>query len=207
MRTQLIVLAKTPVPGRVKTRLGPPWTPEQAAELAAAALQDTLDVVSATEVARRTLVVEGDLPAPAGWSRVAQRGSSLGERIAQAFTDTAEPGTASILIGMDTPQVSPDLLRDAISRLESAPAVLGPAEDGGWWALGLHDPLHAEALRDVPTSTDETGSLTLAALRRRGLEVVLLDALRDVDTAVDARLVAELCSTESRFARSVAVLA
>jgi glycosyltransferase A (GT-A) superfamily protein (DUF2064 family) len=208
MTVQLIVLAKTPVPGRVKTRLCPPWTPQQAAHVAAAALADTVDVVCATEAAGRVLVVEGDHPAPPGWSRAAQRGSSLGERIANAFIDTAAPGTASVLIGMDTPQVSADLLGAATRRLLADPggAVLGPAEDGGWWALGLRDPADAEALRDVPTSTTETGVRTLAALRGRGLRPVNLPSLRDVDTAADARAVAALCPAGSRFAGTVAVL-
>jgi rSAM/selenodomain-associated transferase 1 len=207
-KVQVIVLAKTPVPGRVKTRLCPPWTPAQAARLAAAALEDTLDVVSAAEVARRVLVVEGALPAPMGWSRVAQRGSSLGERIVNAFADTAEPGLATVLIGMDTPQLSTRLLHDAVLELTTGPgeAVLGPAEDGGWWALGLCDPAQAQAVRDIPTSTGQTGSLTLDALRRNGLRPAVLPVLRDVDTAIDAHIVAAQCPAESRFTRTVALL-
>jgi rSAM/selenodomain-associated transferase 1 len=208
VNVQVIVLAKTPVPGRVKTRLCPPWTPPQAARLAAAALEDTLDVVSAAAVTRRILVVEGDLPAPMGWSRVAQRGSSLGERIANAFTDTTAPGTATVLIGMDTPQISTELLHAAVLELVAGAggAVLGPAEDGGWWGLGLRDPANAQILRDIPTSTGETGALTLDALKRKGLRPTVLPMLRDVDTAADAHIVASLCPTESRFARTVALL-
>jgi glycosyltransferase A (GT-A) superfamily protein (DUF2064 family) len=197
--TRFLVLAKSPVPGRVKTRLCPPWTPEQAAELAGAALADTLDAVGTG-----TLVVDGDYPAPEGWRRIAQRGDQLPARLANAFTDAgSEP---AVLIGMDTPQVTDDLLADAGRRLVSADAVLGLAEDGGWWALGLHDPAHADVLRTIATSTSETGRNTLAALRRRGLRVALLPILRDVDTAADARAVAALCPPPSRFARAVALL-
>lgn len=205
MTAQLLVLAKTPVPGRVKTRLCPPCTPRQAAAIAAAALGDTLDVVTATPAAARTLVVAGDLPAPAGWRRVAQSGGPLGERLAHAYADTRIPGTASLLIGMDTPQITAGLLADAIDRLggDGTDAVLGLACDGGWWALGLRDPGHAEVLRDVPMSTPDTGALTLAALRGRGLTVSALPVLRDVDTAADALLVAGLCPAGSRFARAV----
>jgi glycosyltransferase A (GT-A) superfamily protein (DUF2064 family) len=205
MIAQILVLAKTPKPGFVKTRLCPPCTPEQAARIAAAALEDTLHAVTATPAAGRVLVVEGDYPAPAGWSRVAQRGGLLGERLANAYGDTALPGLASLLIGMDTPQAGPWLLGDAIRRLgvDGTDAVLGLAEDGGWWALGLRDPSHAEVLKDVPMSTADTGALTLAALRERGLRVVALPVLTDVDTAADAHTVAALCSAGSRFAVAV----
>jgi glycosyltransferase A (GT-A) superfamily protein (DUF2064 family) len=198
--TNFLVLAKTPVPGRVKTRLCPPWTPTQAAELAGAALADTLDTVG-----RGTLVIDGDYPAPPGWRRIAQRGDQLPSRLANAFVDAGSG--PSVLIGMDTPQVTGDLLADAARRLVIADAVLGLAEDGGWWALGLRDPLHAEVLRRIATSTSETGAETFAALRRRGLQVTLLRTLRDVDTATDALAVAAQCPPRSRFTRAVARLA
>jgi rSAM/selenodomain-associated transferase 1 len=209
MRIQLIVLAKTPAPGRVKTRLCPPYTPQQAAQLAAAALADTLDIVTATTGTSRVLVADGDYPAPAGWARMAQRGGSLGERLTHAYADTAVPGMASLLLGMDTPQVSPALLEAAIRRLseDQTDAVLGGADDGGWWALGLRDPRHAHVLRDVPTSTAETGARTLAALRSLGLRVAPLPVLRDVDTGADAHAVAGQCPDGSRFALAVARLA
>ncbi|WP_306215742.1 TIGR04282 family arsenosugar biosynthesis glycosyltransferase [Actinoplanes sp. RD1] len=204
MTPQVLVLAKTPVPGRVKTRLCPPYTPEQAAAIAAAALADTVDAVGTG-----ILVIEGDHPAPRGWTRTVQRGDSLGERIAHAFLDTARPGTATLLIGMDTPQVTPALVRAALDRLASGPhdAVLGPAEDGGWWALGLRDAAHAAVLRDVPMSTATTGADTRAALASRGLRVGDLPALRDVDTAADAYAVAGLCPPGSRFREALRVAA
>ena len=201
MTVQLLVLAKTPVPGKVKTRLCPPYTPEQAAGIAAAALDDTVDAVTATPAAGRVLVVDGDRPAPPGWTRVVQRGDGLGARLANAYVDSAIPGVASLLIGMDTPQVSAELLGAAARSLEAdgVDAVLGLAADGGWWALGLRDPAHAEVLRAVPMSTADTGSLTLTALRAQGLRVVALPVLTDVDTAADAHLVAALCPAGRRF--------
>ncbi|WP_433686424.1 TIGR04282 family arsenosugar biosynthesis glycosyltransferase [Micromonospora carbonacea] len=214
---QVLVLAKTPQPGRVKTRLCPPCTPEQAARIAAAALADTLDTVAAATAGARILVVDGDQPAPAGWERLAQRGGPLADRLANAFADTrtVDPAAdrrgaaaATLLIGMDTPQLTAAHLDAALGLLDTADgpdAVLGPADDGGWWALGLREPGHAEALRAIPTSTARTGRLTLAALRRRGLRVHLLPRLRDVDTAADAHAVAALCPVGSRFAVAVAV--
>jgi glycosyltransferase A (GT-A) superfamily protein (DUF2064 family) len=202
MRTQLLVIAKAPVPGRVKTRLCPPGTPEQAARVAAAALADTLAAASATPATRRTIVHCGQYEPPPGWHRVPQRGEGLAARLANGFADTALPATASLLIGMDTPQVTPGLLGTVAAGLDTHDAVLGQAEDGGWWALALRDPADAEALHDVPMSTVDTGTLTEAALRGRGLRVGYAPVLRDVDTASDAWRVAELCP-DSRFADAV----
>jgi hypothetical protein len=200
---QLLVLAKAPVPGRVKTRLCPPCTPEQAARVAAAAIADTLGTVAATPAAARTLVVDGALAAPPGWRRTVQRGATLGERLAHAYGDTRLDGCASLLIGMDTPQVSAAQLAGAGRLLATTDAVLGLAEDGGWWALGLREPAHAAVLRHVPTSTSDTGERTLAALLGLGLRVTALPVLRDVDTAADARAVAALCPPASGFALAV----
>jgi hypothetical protein len=205
---QLLVVAKAPVPGRVKTRLCPPCTPAVAAGLAGAALADTLAAGTAVPapVSSRTLVVSGRFRPPAGWGAAGQRGDSFAERLAGAFQDTGQPGVASLLIGMDTPQLTPARLRDAAARLVTpgVDAVLGPAEDGGWWALGLRDPRHAVVLTGVPMSTPGTGRATLRALATRGLRVVLLPVLRDVDTAADALVVAGQCPPGSRFARAVA---
>ncbi len=204
MTGRLLVIAKAPVPGQVKTRLCPPCTPQQAAQLAAASLADTLAVVRATPAARRVLVLAGAAVAkPTGFDVVAQRGDGLAERLANAFADAAAGG--AFLIGMDTPQLSVGLLARALSLLDTADAVLGPALDGGWWGLGLRDPRHAEALRDVPMSTAETGARTLDALTARGLEVAQLPALRDVDTIADALAVAGQ-APGSRFAAALARL-
>ncbi|MEU8077851.1 TIGR04282 family arsenosugar biosynthesis glycosyltransferase [Catellatospora citrea] len=190
MNAQFLVIAKAPVPGRVKTRLCPPCSPHQAAAIAAAALADTLAAVDATPARRRTLVVDGDHPAPPGWAAVPQRGDGLGERLAHAFADTALPGVPSVLVGMDTPQLSPALLASAVDALDAADAALGPAADGGWWVLALREPAHAVALAGVPMSTADTGALTFAALHALGLRTARLATLRDVDTAADARAVA-----------------
>lgn len=202
---RLLVLAKEPRPGRVKTRLCPPCTPVEAAGIARVALLDTLDAVRAAPVAGRVLAVDGT--PPAALDRViAQRGTGLAERIGHAFADTG-PTLPVLQIGMDTPQVTAALLAACAERLleSTADAVLGPAEDGGWWALGLGEPRHARLLRDVPMSTDRTGRLTLDALRGAGLRTALLPVLRDVDTITDAHAVADL-APHGRFATAVRAL-
>lgn len=214
MNAQVLVLAKAPRPGQVKTRLCPPCTPDQAAAVALAALHDTLDAVDeAQPVGRRMLVltgvdsyastVDGDWWPRAGWALCGQHGSSLGERIGNAFTDTAVDGMPSALIGMDTPQVTGALLARCLAQLASADAVLGPAVDGGWWLLGLRDPTRASVLASVPTSRADTAARTRAALVGAGLRVATAPVLRDVDTADDARRVAAQCPAHSRFAGCV----
>jgi uncharacterized protein len=206
MSGQLLVLAKAPVAGRVKTRLCPPCSPDDAADVAAAALADTLAAVRrATAARRRVLACDGEIAPADGVTVLPQRGSGLAERIANAFAD-AGPGP-TLQIGMDTPQVGPALLSACLSALDSSvDAVLGPAEDGGWWALGLREPRHAGLLAGVPMSTPDTGRLTLAALHGGGLRVGLLPTLRDVDEWPDATAVAELVPA-GRFAAAVGRIA
>lgn len=204
-RLQLLVIAKAPVPGQVKTRLCPPCTPVQAAAVAQAALADTLDAVRATPAARRVLVLAGDYLPPVGFAVVPQRGTGLAARLANAFADTARPDMVSLLVGMDTPQLTPTLLMRVAAGLADADAVLAPATDGGWWALALADPRHGASLSGVPMSTPDTGAATRAALRERGLTVATGPTLSDVDTVADARAVAGLCPG-SRFARAVGAL-
>ncbi|MDQ3454679.1 MAG: DUF2064 domain-containing protein [Actinomycetota bacterium] len=204
---QLLVIAKEPVAGRVKTRLCPPCTPEQAAQLASAALEDTLAAVRATPAARRVIALDGD-PTQldlTGFDVLPQRGTGLGARLAHAIIDAmAGPHRArpTLLVGMDTPQLDPVLLADALELLVATGAVLGMAADGGWWALGVSEPEGGAVLADVPMSQADTGALTGAALARKGIRWAALAELRDVDTIEDARAVAALAPT-SRFAAAL----
>lgn len=203
----LLVVAKAPVAGLAKTRLTPPATPAQAARIAAAALLDTLDAAHATGarvvVAMTGRLADAELAAElrtalGGTTVLAQRGATFADRLANVHADAG----AALQVGMDTPQLTADLLADAAARLSTVDAVLGPASDGGWWALGLREPAAAEALRTVPMSRADTGERTLHALRRLGLRVGLLPELSDVDTMADARQVARRCAG-SRFAAAV----
>ena len=216
MQMIVLILAKAPVAGRVKTRLCPPATPGQAADLAAAALLDTLETARALPGGRTVIALAGDLskarrrPELASALRdvpvVPQRGGHLGERIAAAHHDTAAllPGLPTLQIGMDTPQITHYLLDICRSRLYTpgVDAALGPADDGGWWALGLRDPASASAITGVETSRADTGARTAQALRDRGLRLASLPALSDVDTIEDAIRVAA-AAPRTRFAAEV----
>lgn len=201
----LIVIAKEPVPGRVKTRLCPPCTPAQAADLAAAALSDTLATVAATPARRRILALDGSPGAwlPDGFDVVPQRGDGLAQRLADAFSHADGP---ALLVGMDTPQIDRSLLCGAIDALggsaDTAPdAVLGRALDGGWWALGLTRP-DLPVFDGVAMSTDHTHVDQVRRLRELGLRHVDLPELLDVDTWEDARTVAT-AAPDADFARAV----
>ena len=206
---QILVIAKEPLPGRVKTRLTPPFSPEQAARLAAAALADTLAAAAGTAAARLVIALEGAPGSwlPAGLPVLAQRGGGLDERIAAAMAD-AYAGLARpvVLIGMDTPQVTPALLEAALRPLAdgAADATFGPAADGGFWLLGLRRP-DPRLVLGVPMSTAETGAAQLARLHDAGLRVRRLPPLLDVDTAADAYAVARL-APRTRFAAALAAL-
>lgn len=199
----LIVIAKAPVAGRSKTRLCPPCTPEQAAELARAALEDTLAAVLATPARRRVLVLEGE-PGPwlaDGFEVIPQRGDGLEERLAAAFADVGE---AAFLVGMDTPQLTEAHLVSGLEALGTEPSVFAPAADGGYWGIGLREP-DPRVFEGIPMSADDTGERQRARLVELGLGVVDLPALIDVDTIAAARTVAEL-APQTRFARALAAM-
>ncbi len=202
----VIVIAKSPVPGRVKTRCCPPCTPVEAAELAGAALADTLDAVGASAATHRVVALDGS-PGPwlpAGFRVIQQRGRGLGVRIDNAF---AAVGGPALLIGMDTPQVTAGGIDRALELVASGRtgAVVGPALDGGFWALGLAAPAPG-LCATVPMSTASTGARLCDALARRGIAWHELDELADVDDVASAATVAAAIPT-SRFAATFAEMA
>jgi hypothetical protein len=192
-----LVMAKAPVPGRVKTRLGSVIGMDAAARVAAAALLDT--ITACREAFDEChLALDGDLRDACshealhdllhGWVVHPQRGSTLGRRLARAHADAAGAGP-TVQVGMDTPQLAADDLVAVAAASREGNAVLGPAADGGWWALALQDPAAAASLADVPMSRADTYLRTRIALERTGLTVVAARMLRDVDTVADAEAV------------------
>ena len=190
----IIVIAKEPVPGRVKTRLMPSFTAYEAAELAAAAISDTLRAAAAVAAVTHLIVLQGRAaalrPAADGWLITPQVSGDLDARLVAAFA-AANPAGAAVLVGMDTPQLRAGDL--SVFDPRHFDACLGLAHDGGYWAIGFRDPTFARAtIAGVPMSRADTGAVQLARLRDAGLRVQLLDELTDVDTYADAQAVAAL---------------
>ena len=200
--TTVILLAKECVPGRVKTRLTPPFSPEEAAALAAASLADTMDAVRRVRADRYLLWFDGTPPRDSGFDVVQQPAGGLDERIGAAFDHVRD---RAVLVGMDTPQLDPAVLQ-AVLDDRSADAWFGPATDGGWWALGL-DPMadRGDLIRGTPMSTDVTGASQLLRLGAAGLRVRRLPELTDVDHVAEARIAAAQ-APGSRFAALLADL-
>jgi len=210
----VLVVAKAPVPGQAKTRLAASVGDTAAADIAAAALLDTLDAVAAAPVAARVVALTGELSAASSGAEITagladfivvpQRGADFAERLANAHIDAAAAsgGLPVLQIGMDTPQVTDELIGDCARELLAADAVLGLARDGGWWLLGVTEGAMADCLRTVPMSRSDTGAVTLAALENTGNHVSLVPTLADVDTIGDVDEVRRVCAPGSRFVRA-----
>lgn len=186
----LLLLAKEPRPGRVKTRLTPPCSPAEAAAIAEAALADTLAAAVASSADRVVVALDG---APGPWcppgvAIVDQGRGDLADRLETAWGSTCGP---ALQIAMDTPQLDSCAIDHALAQLmgEGRDAVLGLAEDGGWWGLGLRR-AHPEMFTGIQTSRPDTGARQWARLDLLGLRSGLLPTLRDVDTWDDAVAVA-----------------
>ena len=161
-----MVIAKAPAPGRSKTRRCPPCSPDQAAELAGAALAAALAAVAAAPTRLHLVALEGRLQrsSPPRVEVIPELGDGLGERLGHALGAARGP---ALVVGMDTPQLTPDLLSQAAARLArpGVDAVVGPAFDGGYWTIGLRSPDPA-AFEGVPMSSSETESGAGAAAAR-----------------------------------------
>ena len=204
------VIAKAPVAGQVKTRLCPPCTPLQAAQVATAALQDSLhaaDDAARRTGARRVLLLDGERQPwmHDGFESVAQRGAGLEERLRNGFLDLG-PG---VVIGMETPHVG-YALTDAVAAARRGVDTIGLATDGGYWMIGLcaaSVEIAHQLFDEVPMSASHTGLAQLRRMHRHGRRVRLLPMARDLDTVADLAAVAESGRDGQLAATAVAVLA
>jgi glycosyltransferase A (GT-A) superfamily protein (DUF2064 family) len=208
-----LVVAKAPVPGRVKTRLAARVGDRLAAELAHAALLDTLEgceqvfppdrlVVALAGRAEESVDPIALCQALSGWVVVPQRGVGLAARLVEAHRDAHALCDGPVVqVGMDTPHVEPEVLANVALVARGGLPVLGRAHDGGWWVLATARPADVEGLDSVPMSTSHTYAATLASLRRAAGGVVAAPELGDIDTADDARLAARTAPA-TRFARA-----
>lgn len=204
MDLTVVVIAKECLPGRVKTRLSPPLSPEAAAAIAQISLTQTLDTARTLPAKSRWLVMDGTPTAhdAEGFTVVAQQSGGLDERLAAIFDAVTGP---VLLVGMDTPQFSADhlapLLADWRSGAPGHDAWIGPATDGGFWALALRRP-SGRLVRGVPMSTESTGQRQRERLVAEGLSVGTLTELTDMDYFDDAVAIASLIPA-TKFAHAV----
>ena len=222
----LIVFAKVPRPGRVKTRLSPPLAPADAARLYDAFLRDALDLyagaapgpgwadpfgLGAPLAVRLYLDDPAAAPpdlAPAAVSVHAQRGDGLGARLGRAFAETFAAGHASaVVIGTDHPTLPPAFVGEAV-RASAAPlaVAIGPSDDGGYYLLGTGE--LAPGLFDMPYSHGGVFEDTLDAALDAGLDPTILPSHYDVDDLDTLRrLAAEWRAGADVGARTAAELA
>lgn len=182
-------MAKAPQPGRVKTRLCPPLTFEEAAAVAEASLADTLAAVAGCGADHKVVALDGP-PGdwlPEGFRVVPQRTGTLDLRLAHAWHAS---GPWGVQIGMDTPQVTTSELDELLDVVARGSAALGPATDGGWWAIGLPGTDPFRVFAGVPMSTARTGAAQLARLRALELDVCIAPEHCDIDLFADAEAVA-----------------
>lgn len=219
MSSAILVVAKAPVPGFAKTRLIPAYGEDGAARLAAGALLDTvraaLEVVDADVIVAHTgdfgsAVWSSEIRAALSHCRlIPQRGDRFATRLTHAHCDAVRTGARRVVqIGMDTPQITAAALTGALDLLDADRRVgcLGPADDGGWWALGTCHARGTGGLGGVVMSTPTTYADTRTVMQEAGLRVTPLPRLTDVDTAADVHVVAAQCASSSRFADIAALL-
>jgi rSAM/selenodomain-associated transferase 1 len=207
----LVVFAKAPVAGQVKTRLCPPLTPDEAATLHGSCVLDTLERTKAAATKLKPPVDRYLACAPAsshvffkimeerqGVKLIDQVGEDLGARMSHAFDTMFARGYARVLIvGTDVPSLPLDHYGQALALLETNDLVLGPALDGGYYLIGLTRPAPA-LLTDIPWSTDRVLAVTQERARSRGLATALLPPWRDLDTIDDLHALIEACTLDGK---------
>ncbi len=190
-RRTLLVFAKAPEPGRVKTRLARTIGEEKAAALYRRVGRQVVDQLRGGPY--RTVVCYAPADAddsvrawlgPHGVVFRPQGPGDLGARMAEAFDDAFDDADRVCIVGTDAPEVDRAVVREAFRALERADLVLGPARDGGYYLMALRRPV-PELFRDVPWSTGDVLDATLERARCLGLDVTLLDERSDIDTADD----------------------
>jgi glycosyltransferase A (GT-A) superfamily protein (DUF2064 family) len=197
--SNLVIVAKPCIPGRVKTRMHPEVSYEASAELAKISLDATVAMARRVQVDNRILFYDGpELPQEYSDFTLLQQpdNGDLDMRLGYMF-DELEGRT--LLIGMDTPQIDPAVLQTVFEG--AGDAWFGFAQDGGFWALGLDEPDGA-LLRGVPMSQDYTGKVMLQRLEGANLAVEFLPMLEDFDSLATAISVANRIPA-SPFARAL----
>ena len=210
-QTALVIFAKAPIPGQVKTRLCPPLTPDESATLHGSFVIDTLERTK-TAATKLKLPIDRYLAcAPSATyvffkimeerqevKLIDQVGEDLGARMNQAFQMLFTKGYRRVLlIGTDVPSLPLDHFKQTLTLLENHDLVLGPALDGGYYLIGLKRPI-PELFVDIPWSTDQVLRLTQKKAVTLGVTTALLEPWRDVDTVADLQALIEACNAEAK---------
>ena len=205
----LAVMAKAPIAGEVKTRMAPPLTQEQAADLYHALLLDQLEHLQVFATAELYLVYTPDSAAllmeqiaPPNFHCVAQRGGDLGERMNAAFTDLWQRGHRNVvLVGSDLPALPLHFLTTAFGLLaaSSHQVVLGPSRDGGYYLVGMNRPT-PEIFQDMTWSHDQVLGQTTDKLGKLGIQPALLPEWFDIDSVDDLKQLDALSEPAAREA-------
>ena len=186
----LCIFAKPPVPGKVKTRLIPAVNSAQAAQLAAAFLEDVVDTCRQIPSTQTIIATDGDwaknLAPPADVERWQQGCGDLGNRMQRILEKALESAPLAIAIGADVPIISEEIILDAIEKLDQTDAVIGPSEDGGYYLLGLSKS-QPGLLENLPWSQPHTRSATLDRLKNQKFSVSQTQMLFDIDTPADLK--------------------
>jgi rSAM/selenodomain-associated transferase 1 len=189
----LVVVGKAPEAGRSKTRLSPPLSPVQAADLSGAFLQDTIALAATSAWDRVSVVYPPTADAESvlravlpPWVHLAvQRGDGLGAALTDAFQSHLGAGFGRVvLIGSDNPTLPPSRLAEADRALDEHDLVLGPSADGGYYLIGMDRP-HPGVFEGITWSTSVVYQQTLARAEALGLRVASIQEWYDVDTAAD----------------------
>ena len=211
LSTALVIFAKAPIPGQVKTRLCPPLTADEAATLHGSFVLDTLE---------RTKAAVGKLKLPfdrylacspsttavffkimeerQGVKLIDQVGENLGARMKHAFETMFARGYQHVLIvGTDVPSLPLEHYQQALALLDTHDLILGPALDGGYYLIGLNKPMPA-LFENIPWSTDRVLSLTREKADGLGMRTALLSPWRDIDTIDDLKALIEASSIDAK---------
>lgn len=209
--TALVIFAKAPVPGQVKTRLCPPLTPDEAATLHGSFVLDTLERTKAA-VGKLKLPMDRYLACAPSSTHVFfkimeerqevklidQIGDDLGTRMHQAVETMVSRGyRRTIIIGTDAPTLPLEYFRQALILLDSHDLTIGPALDGGYYLIGMSRPV-PELFAGIPWSSDRVLCMTKEKATTLGLKTALLEPWRDVDTLADLEALIEACTTETK---------
>ncbi len=211
----LVIFAKAPIPGQVKTRLCPPLFADEAATLHGSFVLDTLERTKAAVTKLKlpldrylacapssTLVFFKIMEERQGAKLIDQEGGDLGQRMHRAFeTMFARGYQRALIVGTDVPSLPLDHYKQALTLLDSHDLILGPALDGGYYLVGLKN-ISPVLFEDIPWSTDRVLALTREKAARLGLTVALLPEWRDVDTIEDLRALIDASAVDAKKPKS-----